>query len=132
MENFFICPKCRSKLMSGKKIVISAKSRDGSGGLLSLNKKVGDYAVDFPETLNCKPGELLELYCPVCHKDLASSKHINLAMLIMTDKSDEDYEIYFSRIVGEHSTVVFLGDHVTLYGEHADRYQDLFNTRQMF
>jgi hypothetical protein len=118
--------------MAGNKIVISAKANDGSEGLISLSPDIGDYNVEFPDTLNQKTGDLLSLFCPVCHKDLSSPKHINLAMVLMTDKADEEYEIFFSRIVGEHSTVKILGDHVDLFGEHADKYQDLFNTRQMF
>lgn len=132
MKNYFICPKCKSVLMAGNKVIFSAKANDGSEGLISLSPDVGDYTVEFPDTLNQKAGDLLSLFCPVCHKDLASPKHINLAMVIMTNKVDEEYEILFSRIVGEHSTVKIMGDHVDLFGEHAEKYQDLFNTRQMF
>ena len=118
--------------MVGDKIVIAAKANDGSEGLISLSPKPGNYEVDFPSTLNCKEGDLLNLFCPVCQQNIASPKHINLAMVIMTNNADEEYDIYFSQIVGEHSTVIMMGDHVDLFGEHADRYQDLFNTRQMF
>lgn len=118
--------------MVDKKVVISAKAADGSEGLISLSPKPGDYGVKFPSTLNYKEGDLLSLFCPVCNQNLASPKHINLAMLIMTNKADEEYEIFFSQIVGEHTTVIMMGDHVDLFGEHASKYQDLFNTRQMF
>jgi len=132
MNNYYICPKCRSQLMAGDKIVISAKAKDQSEGLISLSPEIGNYNVGFPPTLNYKKGDLLSLFCPVCHQNLASQKHINLAMVIMTNEADEEYEIFFSQIVGEHSTMKMMGDYVDLFGEHAEKYQDLFNTRQMF
>ncbi len=128
----YLCPKCHGQLMVGDNIVISAKAGDGSEGLISLSPAIGDYTVRFPPTLNAKSGELLILICPVCHRNLASSKHINLAMVIAKDEKGDEYEIYFSQIVGEYSTVAMMGDHVELHGEHVGKYQDMFTPRQMF
>jgi hypothetical protein len=118
--------------MVEKIIVISAKAKDGSEGLISLSPEIGDYTVNFPRTLNHKPGDLLDLFCPVCHQNLASSKHINLAMLISTDESRQEFEVFFSQIVGEHTTIKIVGDHVDLFGDDVYKYQDLFKPRQMF
>jgi hypothetical protein len=132
VPNKFLCPKCRSHLTVGAKIILSAKANDGSEGLISLDPVIGNYNVDFPPTLTHKVGDHLSLFCPVCHQNLASSKHINLAMLIATDESRQEFEVFFSQIVGEHSTVKMVGDHVDLFGEHVYKYQDLFKPRQMF
>ena len=132
MPNTYLCPKCRSRLMVDNKIVISAKAKDSSEGLISLSPEVGNYAVDFPETLNHKAGDLLTLFCPVCHQNLSSPKHINLGMVIAEDENRQEFEIFFSQIVGEHSTVKMVGDHVDLFGEDVYKYQDLFKPRQMF
>jgi hypothetical protein len=118
--------------MNEDKIILSAKAKNNTEGLIVLSPELGNYNVIFPSTLKYKKGDLLNLFCPVCHQNLASSKHINLAMVLLSNDADEDFEIYFSQIVGEHSTIKMMGDHVDLFGEHADRYQDLFNTRQMF
>jgi hypothetical protein len=118
--------------MSGENIVLSAKAKDGSEGLITLSPVVGDYTVQIPETLHTKPGELLTLYCPVCHRNLASTKHIHLAMVLAKDEQGKEFEIYFSQVMNEHSTITMMGDHVKLFGEHAHKYQDLFETRQMF
>ena len=118
--------------MVDEKIVISAKAKDGSEGLIALNPEIGNYTVDFPGTLNHKTGDLLSLFCPVCLQNLASTKHINLAMVIAEDENKQEFEIFFSQIVGEHSTVKMVGDHVDLYGEDSYKYQDLFKPRQMF
>jgi hypothetical protein len=118
--------------MDGDKIMISAKAKNNSSGLILLSPEIGNYSVQFPDSLKCKKGDLLNLFCPVCHEDLASPKHVNLAMVILTNEADEEFEIFFSQVVGEHSTIKMMGDHADLFGEHADRYQDLFNPRQMF
>ena len=132
MAGKFFCPKCKSELTVGDNIVLSAKAKDGSEGLITLSPKLGDYSVKIPETLNVKPGELLTLYCPVCHRNLSSSKHIHLAHVMAKDEEGKEFDIYFSQVMNEHSTIIMMGDHVKLYGEHANKYQDLFETRQMF
>lgn len=118
--------------MAGDKIILAAKAKNNTEGLISLSPELGNYNVDFSPTLKCKKGELLSLYCPVCHHNLASTKHVNLAMVLLSNEAEEDFEIFFSQVVGEHSTIKMMGDHVDLYGEHADKYQELFDTRQMF
>ena len=128
----YYCPKCHSELMSDNQVVLSAKAPDGSEGLITLSPEVGNYSVKIPETLNIKSGNLLTLYCPVCHRNLSSSKHINLAMVLAKDEEGNEFEIFFSQIMNEHSTITMMGDHVKLFGEHANKYQDLFGTRQMF
>ena len=128
----YYCPKCHSELMSGENLVLAAKAKDGSEGLITLSPVIGDYSVSIPETLNAKPGELLTIFCPVCHRNLASSKRINLAMVLARDEKGQEFEIYFSQVMNEHSTITMMGDHVKLFGEHSNKYQDLFETRQMF
>jgi hypothetical protein len=114
-------------------VILSAKAKDGSEGLLKLSPEVGDYSVTFPATLNKKQGELLTLFCPVCHQNLSSSKHINLAMVIATDETRQEFELFFSQIIGEHSTIKMVGDSHELHGEDVYKYQDYFdNPRQMF
>lgn len=131
--NKYLCPKCRSELMVDNSVILSAKAKDGSEGLIQLSPEVGDYRVSFAATLNKKKGELLTLFCPVCHQNLSSSKHINLAMLIASDESRQEFELFFSQIIGEHSTIKMVGDNHEVYGEDVYKYHDYFsNPRQMF
>jgi hypothetical protein len=118
--------------MINDSIIISAKAKDGSEGLITLSPEIGNYNVNFAPTLNYQSGDLLNLFCPVCHQNLASSKHINLAMLIASDESRQEFEVFFSQIVGERLTVTMVGDHIDLFGEDVYKYQDLFKPRQMF
>lgn len=131
--NRYLCPQCRSELMIDDSVILSAKAKDGSEGLIKLSPEVGDYSVTFPATLNKKQGELLTLFCPVCHQNLSSSKHVNLAMIIASDESRQEFELFFSQIIGEHSTIKMVGDNHEVFGEDVYKYQDYFeNPRQMF
>ena len=114
------------------KIVISAKAQDGSEGLIALSSKLGDYNVQFPKTLRQKKGDLLTLFCPVCHENLSSGKHVNLARVLAVDESRQEFDILFSQVIGEQSTLKMMGDHVELFGNDVYKYQDHLKPRQMF
>jgi len=43
----------------------------------------------------------------------------------------KEYDIYFSQVAGEHSTIKMMGEHVELYGTHSEKYLDFFNMSQM-
>lgn len=132
MSHKYLCPKCRSYLMVDDKVVIAAKAQDGSEGLISLSSKLGDYTVRLPKTLKQKKGDLLTLFCPVCHENLSSGKHVNLAMVLAVDESRQEFEILFSQVIGEQSTLKMMGDHIELFGNDVYKYQGYFKPRQMF
>ncbi len=64
MLNQYLCPKCRSELMIDGNVILSAKAKDGSEGLVKLSSEIGDYSISFPSTLNKKEGDLLSIFCP--------------------------------------------------------------------
>jgi len=131
MKNYYICPKCRSQLMAGNKIVISAKAKDQSEGLITLSTELGNYSADYHPATKFEEGDRVIFLCPICHHDLSSTKHKNLAMVIMTGEPGKEYDIYFSQVAGEHSTIKMMGEHVELYGTHSEKYLDFFNMSQM-
>jgi hypothetical protein len=49
----------------------------------------------------------------------------------MTGESGQEYDIYFSKIAGEKSTFVMIGEHAEYFGEHAPNYEDYFTFIQM-
>lgn len=129
----YLCPKCRSDLLVDKFVILMAKAKDNSEGLIKLNPQLGNYDVTFPPSLLINEGDLLHLFCPICFHSLSSSKHINLAMLLAIDETMQEFELFFSQIIGEHSTIKMVGDNLELHGEHVYKYQDYFGTpRQMF
>jgi hypothetical protein len=126
METNYLCPKCKSLLNIGEKIVLSVRLENKKNGLLLLEKNLGDYNVKKQNNLHLREGEMVEFFCPICHENLQSSIHTNLAGLIMTDETESEYNIYFSRISGEQATFKVKNEQKEAFGRDQNNYSDLF------
>ncbi|MGC1391831.1 MAG: hypothetical protein WA816_12410 [Bacteroidales bacterium] len=118
----FICPECREYLRVSDNIIFKVKNSRKQSALLLLNPQIGNYASHKHRTFEIQTGESLEFYCPLCSTSLISDIHKNLAHVIMLDEKGESHDVYFSQIVGEHSTFETDGDSVHVTGEDAGRY----------
>ena len=118
----FLCPKCREYLRVGENIIFKVKNSKKQSALLLLSPQIGNYTSHKHHTFEIKTGESLEIYCPLCNASLTSDIHKNLAHVIMQDEKGENHNVYFSQIVGEHSTFETNGESVHVAGEDAGRY----------
>lgn len=131
MSYDFICPHCKGHLCSGEDITLTVKKKRWKGGLLMLHPEVGNYNFKHHPSLSFTAGEKVEFLCPICHHNLSSKKHPDLALIYQIDKNGREYQIYFSKIAGQKSTFRMTGDFVEVYGKDADSYKDLFNLSQL-
>lgn len=131
LKNDILCPKCKGFLNIDEHVVFITRSKKWKGGLIFLNPEVGNYQVTHHPAFHFEEGEKIEFICPICHKNLSSRQHENLAQIIMRDEKNQEFEILFSQIAGEHSTYKIIGDHVSYYGEHGDNYIDFLNLSTM-
>ena len=118
----FLCPKCREYLRVGENIIFKVKNIKKQSALLLLSPQIGNYASHKHHSFEVNSGEYLEFYCPLCNASLISDIHKNLAYVIMQDETGKNHDVYFSQIVGEHSTFETDGDSVHATGEDAGRY----------
>ena len=118
----FICPKCREYLRVGDHLIFKAKNSKKQSALLLLSPQIGNYTSHKHPTFEIRTGERLEFYCPLCNVSLISDIHKNLAHVIMLDESGTNHDVYFSQIVGEHSTFETEGMSVHVAGEDAGKY----------
>lgn len=132
MFNDYKCPKCYGNLQLGQNLILSAQSEDKKGAIILLHPELGNYAADYHPDTKFDEGDKVTFYCPICHHDLTSNKHANLSMVIMVDENGKEYDIYFSQIAGEQSTIKMLGEHVEIFGTHTNKYLDFFNLSQMY
>ncbi len=132
MFDDYKCPKCGGNLRVGDNIILSAKNERGQGGLVLLHPELGNYQVITHPGFKYEKGEVVKFFCPICHHNLDSSKHKNLAKIVMTDKDGEDFNIYFSKVAGEESTLKMIGEHVEVFGEHSENYLDFFTLSQNY
>ena len=99
MNYNFICPKCKGQLRIGEQIIFSTKTDKGASGLILLNPEVGDYKVLHHPTYKFEQGESIDFYCPICHTNLTSKLHGNLAEVKMIDEDAKEYKILFGSMV---------------------------------
>jgi uncharacterized protein YbaR (Trm112 family) len=126
MKENYLCPHCRSFLNAGEHIVFIAKTKDNDG-LLLLNSEIGNYKTIKNKAFKIEENELLIVSCPLCHADLTVKDFgSHFAKVILLDIDGLQYEILFSRVVGEHCTYKILEGSITAYGEHSEENTNFF------
>lgn len=122
MENKFRCPFCKGHLRVGEYIIFRVRNQKDQYGLLLLHPQIGNYdCVKHPD-YHVVDGDALEFFCPMCNHTLKSDLEDNLVYLMMEEPDGQDFDVYFSRIVGEQSTFKVQGETVTATGEHFGKY----------
>ena len=120
--NDFLCPKCRDHLRVGDHIIFKVKNNKKKAALLLLSPQIGNYSSVKHPSFEFNKGEFLEFFCPLCYSPLKSDIHPNLACVEMIDETGKHFEVYFSQVVGEHSTYETDGESVHFEGEDAGFY----------
>ncbi len=122
MDNHYLCPHCRGHLRVGDYIVFKIRNTRRDKGLLLLHPENGDYTSMKHPQFNFQEGERIDFFCPLCLQNLDAAIDENLVHVIMIDSHHVEYEIYFSRIAGEQSTLKISEEGVMETGEHSYRY----------
>jgi len=127
MKTEYLCPFCRGNLKIDNDIVFAIRTKAEQRGIIMLSPELGNYQVRKHESLLMNEGDRLETFCPMCHSNLrAINVNTNLAEVIMTDENGDEYEIYFSEIVGEHSTFKIKDSDLESFGDDSDGYVNYF------
>jgi hypothetical protein len=128
----YICPHCKGCISLEDGVIFSVRTQDYVVGLISLQAELGNYAIKKNPMFDFKEGEELDFFCPVCHADLASGLHGNLAKIIMVDEKGTAFDIYFSRRAGEKSTYKVVGETMEIFGDDSAEYIDFINLSMNF
>ena len=129
MESNYQCPECKSFLQIGENLIFTIHAtKGGKRGLIILNPGVGNYAYINHPSFKFEEGEMVEFYCPVCHENLTAYEISNhLVKVIYLDSEGMQYELYFSKIAGEHTTFKIERDSIIeKYGEDSSSYLNYF------
>jgi len=132
LEINYLCPHCRSYLRIWNNIILTAKSKsEKKQGILLLNPELGNYDFIHHISLKFVEGEMVDFICPVCHADLTATEiNEHLARILMTDENEKEYDVYFSKICGEHSTFkIRKDDIIEKYGEDSSAYLNYFMSK---
>jgi hypothetical protein len=122
-NNEFKCPYCDGHLKANTKIILSARKDNGKRGLILFNPQLGEYDILKHDTFELSEGEHLDILCPLCHANLTDTTiDQNLAKILMLDETGNEYQVYFSEIVGMKCTYKIHGKKVEAFGEDAAQY----------
>ena len=125
MKVTYLCPHCRGAINAGNNIILSAKISKNNIGLILLHEEIGNYSSDLSSSLTVEKGEVVDLFCPVCHKSLNIPNKDSLAKYIRLDDNCNECYIIISRTYGERITFKVDEDkHVETYGEKLSRFID--------
>jgi hypothetical protein len=123
MSRHYSCPHCKKVLNPGTKVVLLIDN-ENDRELILLSPELGDYTVVYPLSFEPKLGFRYTMRCPICQANLTSKVNDNLVELEAETIDGRNEKVGFSRVYGERATFVGSGpDHVTLYGDHATRYE---------
>lgn len=132
MGNEYYCPQCRTPLKVDEHIILTAKSDKGRGGLVLFEPKLGDYNIIKHKECMMSENTHVEFFCPVCHKNLSSDKK-NLAEILLVDTEGDEYEVWFSEIIGEQATYkIKAGKVYNAFGEDQDKYMNFFGSGPVY
>ena len=123
----YLCPHCNGHISFDENILFSVRTPDFKVGLISLHTELGKYSVDKHTGFNFEDGTELDFYCPICHAELSSELHSNLANVIMIDKNNNQFEILFSKTAGKKSTYKVIGETMEIFGDDSAEYIDFIN-----
>ena len=127
MKNEYLCPYCRGNLKIENDIIFAARTKTEQRGIILLSPKLGNYRVRKHPDLDFNEGEQLEIFCPMCHSNLkAININENLAEVLMIDELGDEYQIYFSEVIGEHVTIKIHDSNIESFGEDTEDYMNYF------
>ena len=128
----YLCPACRAYLRIWNNIIFIVKSEPRNlHAILLLNPELGNYDLIHHSSIEFEEGEMLDFICPVCRADLTAVElHRNLVRIIMIDENSKEFDVYFSKVCGEHSTFLIQEDDIVeKYGEDSSTYVNYFMSR---
>ena len=133
MKAEFICPYCKGYLKANTKIILSARKKDGTRGIILFNPKLGAYDIIKHRTFHLTEGEHLDILCPLCHANLTDhTVSDSLVRILMIDEDGVECTIYFSQIYGEQCTYKISGGSIEAYGEDAETYQNFWGANPRY
>jgi len=125
MKVTYLCPHCRGAINAGDNIILSAKTSTNKVGLILLHEEIGNYTTELSISLAVEKGEVVDLFCPICHESLNIPKKDSLAKYIRIDNGIKESYIIISRKYGENITFkVDENKQIESYGEKLSRFID--------
>ena len=132
MALVYMCRHCKGFISLEDCVMFSVRTHEKRVGLISLHPELGNYTIKKHRDFDFQEGEELDFYCPICHAELASKLHSNLAKIIMIDEKQNEFEVLFSKKAGQQSTYKIEGETMEIFGDDSAEYIDFMNLSTIF
>jgi len=117
MKNEFLCPSCKGHLNITDKVVFTIKKKDGKRGLIFLHPELGNYTHSKHETLTFEEGEEVEIFCPLCHKNLIETHDNQKFVRVLMTENNKSCNVLFSSVFNENWSYKICADAVISFGD---------------
>ncbi|MDZ7741144.1 MAG: hypothetical protein U5Q03_05175 [Bacteroidota bacterium] len=127
MKAKYLCPFCKAVLNVKGNVILAARNLKDidNKGIVFLHEEIGNFSSHKSDSLEVEPGDVVNLYCPVCQENLDIEKGEGLAGITHVDHEGRKSTIVISRIYGEKSSFQVHADrNITSYGDKLSRFID--------
>lgn len=112
----YYCPHCDALLSKKNQVVFKIKRNNNEEALLYLKPKPRDYGFECKPLLNFEKDELVDFFCVKCDANLQSKNYPEFVTIYLKVTNNVVFDVFFSRIHGQHKTYVGIEDFNEHYG----------------
>jgi transcription initiation factor IIE alpha subunit len=112
----YYCPKCDEKLNKNNQVLFNITRMDSSLVQLFLDPKPRSYKYKCKPWVDFEENEVVNFTCPYCDSSLTSEKYPNFIKITLKVTEKVLFDVFFSRIYGDHRTYVGIEDFEEEYG----------------
>jgi len=112
----YFCPKCDEKLSESNQVVFTIQ-RNNEKSKIFLEPKPGSYSIKCQPECTFVLNEEVDFFCPYCEENLKSDRYSKFVEIILKVTDSVIFDVFFSRIYGDHTTYVGIEDFEEEYGD---------------
>ncbi len=124
MKTKYLCPHCKNTLSIEDNVILVAKTKSNTKGLVILHTELGNYSSKTNEDFKLNSKEETEFYCPICSNNLEHKTKKDLVSLVYIDENNKESTVVFSKTYKKDCTYHIVDKQIFTYGENAKKFRD--------
>ena len=112
----YYCPKCDEKLSKKNQVLFFIQRDNMELVKLYLDPKPRSYKYKCEPWIDFQENEIVDFICPHCNVNLESDKYSNFVKIVLKVTDNVLFDVFFSRVYGDHRTYVGIEDFEEEYG----------------
>ena len=117
----YYCPKCDEQLSQNNQVLFNVQRSNREVVKLYLDPKPRSYKYRCEPWSDFQENEVVNFTCPHCKENLESEKYSNFIKITMKVTDKVLFDVFFSRVYGDHRTYVGIEDFEEEYGNKIAR-----------